>query len=177
MNAVLEILLIFLIIFLKELKRTQKLVTFDITNMYTNINNDLEIEAIMFWLQEDPNALAKRIPKEFIIEDLKLVIENNTFFYNGRYYLQIHGVALGQKCAQVFTTLVIAYLENKLHKKAEELYGHRNGQYIKQNWKQFLDDCFLPWKTTMDPVEEFRENILNTLDKGLTFTMKSQIPS
>ena len=71
---------------------------------------------------------------------------------------------MGQKCAPVFTTLVIAYLEKKLYKKVEELYKHRNGQYIKRNWKRFLDYCFLPWKATIGPVEKFRDNILNSLD-------------
>ena len=46
------------------------LVTFDITNMYTNINNVLGIEAIKFWLQENPNAFPERIPKQFILEAL-----------------------------------------------------------------------------------------------------------
>ena len=58
------------------------LVTFDITNMHTNVNSDLGIEAIKFWLKEDPNALLERIPNKSIVEGLKLVLESNTFFYN-----------------------------------------------------------------------------------------------
>ena len=140
--------------------------------MYTNINNDLGIEAISHWLEEDPNAIPRRIPKEFILEGLKLVLESNTFFYNGRYYLQIRGVAMGQKVAPTFVTLVLAYLEKKLYKKLEDHYGLVNGQYIKQSWKRFLDDCFIPWKTSIGPVEEFCD-ILNSLDSGSEFTMKS----
>ena len=48
--------------------------------MYTNVNNDLGIEAIKFWFQEDPNALPERIPKEFTVESLKLVLESNNYF-------------------------------------------------------------------------------------------------
>ena len=155
-----------------KVEKNTDLVTFDITSMYTNINNDLGIEAISHWLEEDPNAIPRRIPKEFILEGLKLVLESNTFFYNGRYYLQIRGVAMGQNVAPTFVTLVLAYLEKKLYKKLEDHYGLVNGQYIKQSWKRFLDDCCIPWKTSIGPVEEFCD-ILNSLDSGSEFTMKS----
>ena len=65
------------------------LATFDISSMYTNIDNGLGIEAIKYWLEKDPEAIPTRIPKEFIIERLKLVLETNTFFFNGQHYLQI----------------------------------------------------------------------------------------
>ena len=64
----------------EQLENNVILATFDISSMYTNINNDLGIEAIKYWLEKDPEAIPTRIPKEFIIERLKLVLETNTFF-------------------------------------------------------------------------------------------------
>ena len=69
----------FLSKFFQRVEKDTILVTFDITNMYTNIQNDLGIEAIKFWIQEDPNSLPKRIPKEFIVEGVNLL---PTAFYD-----------------------------------------------------------------------------------------------
>ena len=67
--------------------------------MYANIDNDLGIEAIKYWFKKDPEAVLSRIAKEFIIEGLNLVLETNTFFFDGKHYLQVRGVAMGQKVA------------------------------------------------------------------------------
>ena len=87
---------------------------------YTNIDNDLGIEAIKYWLEKDPEAIPSRIPKEFIIEGLKLVLETNTFFFDGKHYLQIRGVAMGQKATPTYVSLVMAYLELSFTKKPKK---------------------------------------------------------
>ena len=67
----------------EQLEDNVILATFDISSMYTNIDNDLGIEAVKYWLEKDPEATPSRIPKEFIIEGLKLVLETNTFSLMG----------------------------------------------------------------------------------------------
>ena len=72
------------------------LATFDITSMYTNINNDLRKEVINYWLEKDPDSLPRNISKEFILEALGIVLESNVFFFDNRYYLQIKAWRWGQ---------------------------------------------------------------------------------
>ena len=42
--------------------------TLDVTNMYTNIDNELEKEAIKYWLEKYPELIPRGISKEFILE-------------------------------------------------------------------------------------------------------------
>ena len=137
--------------------------------MYTNIDNDLGIEAIKYWLERDPEAIPSRIPKEFIIEGLKLVLETNTFFFDGKHCLQIRGVAMGQKVAPTYVSLVMAYLELKLHQETEKEYGTENKNYILKNWKRFPDDCFIPWNLKIASLDHFH-NLLNNLHPRIKFT-------
>ena len=88
--------------------------TFDITSMYTNIENSLGLEAIKFWLENYPDTKPSNIPDEFIINAIRIILEQNTFTFDNRTFILICGIAMGTKCAPIHATLVIAYLETKL---------------------------------------------------------------
>jgi hypothetical protein len=64
----------------------------------------LGIEAISFWIDKHQGALQTRISKECILEGIKLVLENNFFFFDNKYYLQIKGTAMGTKVAPTYAT-------------------------------------------------------------------------
>ena len=40
----------------------------DVTNMYTNIDNELGKEPIVYWLEKYPELIPRGISKEFILE-------------------------------------------------------------------------------------------------------------
>ena len=66
--------------------------------------------------------IPNRISKKFILNGIKLILENNNFCLNDTYYLQVKGTAMGTKFAPIYTTLVIAYLEyleETTYKKSE----------------------------------------------------------
>ena len=65
----------------------------------------------------------KRISKEFVLEDIKVILENNTFQFNDEYYIQTKGTAMGSKFAPIYSTLVLAYLEAKLYELSELDFG------------------------------------------------------
>ena len=155
----------------EQLEDNVILATFDISSMYTNIDffNDLGTEAIKYWLQRDPEAIPSCIPKEFIIEALKLVSETNTLFFDEKHYLQIRGMAVGQKVAPTYVSLVMAYLELKLHQETKKQYSTENNNYILKNWKRFLDDCFIPWNLKIASLNHFH-NLLNNLHPRIKFT-------
>ena len=106
-------------------------------------------------------------PKEFIIDGLKLVLENNVMTFNNKCYLQINGTAMGTKMAPTYATLVMGYLEMKLYQKIEEEYNYEIRTYFEENWKRFLDDCFLLW-----PYGNTRQliDIVNSLHPKIQFT-------
>ena len=70
------------------------LTSFDITCLYTNIPHNLGMEAIQYWLTKYLPSTAGRFSQEFIVEGKKIILQNNTFTFNDRTFLQIKGTAL-----------------------------------------------------------------------------------
>jgi len=61
------------------------LATFDISRMYTNINNNLGQDSIKFWPERYPESKTRNIPNEFILKALKIVLEYTTFTYERKH--------------------------------------------------------------------------------------------
>ena len=141
--------------------------TFDITSMYTNINNDSGYEAIRLWLERHPELTPSNVSKNFILDALKLVLEFNMFHFNNKIYLQIGGTAIGTKCA----TLVMAYFELQLYQKMEQNFGRDTRNKFNKDLGRYLDDCFINWDTNISPIQEIH-NILNNLHPRIKFTME-----
>ena len=48
--------------------------------------------------------------------------------------------------APTYANLTMAFLETKLYEKVKEKYGDNIHDYVKCNWKRFLDDGQIMWK-------------------------------
>ncbi|CAG2219099.1 unnamed protein product [Mytilus edulis] len=95
-----------------------RLVSFDVTSLYTNIPHDLGIEAIQYWVAKHRDAIPNRFTVDFILDSTKLILENNSFYFNGKNYLQHRGTAMGTKFAPTYATLVMGFLEQRLNDKS-----------------------------------------------------------
>ena len=97
--------------FLRKLPESVKpesyLVTFDVNSLYTNIPHDVGLSAVEYWIKKHPNLLPSRFNAKFITESIKLILENNVFFFDDKYYNQLHGTAIGTKMAPVYATLFL----------------------------------------------------------------------
>lgn len=147
------------------------LATFDIESLYSNIPHTLGLEAIKHWLEKYPDILNSRFSKDFILEGIKLILENNIFCFNNEYFRQEKGTAMGTKFAPVYATLTIGYLEEKLYENIAEKYDTEFCNYFRVYWKRFLDDCFIPWTKSLDELKTFHK-ILNNLHKDIKFTLE-----
>ena len=147
------------------------LTTFDITNMYSNINTKLGKEAIQYWVDNHPESLHPRFSKQFLIDVIELVLENNTFTFNNRNFRQIKGTAMGSKMSPNYSTLTLGYLEQKLYQHLNHLWGQDTSNQIKHKWKRYLDDCFIIWDLGEDKLNTFI-NIINNLNPHLKFTIE-----
>ena len=154
-----------------EVHENTLLVSFDVHSLYSNIPHKLGIEAITYWLTKFPDDSPIRFPKEFILEGITFILNNNTFHFNGNYFRQTKGTAMGTKFAPVYATLVMGYLEETLYEKIKIRFGHEFGNEFIQNWKRFLDDCFIPWIKSSSELPELKD-ILNNLHADITFTME-----
>ena len=91
------------------LEKDMKLVSFDITNMYTNIPMKELIKTIDNMCKQ--NDLDRIIYKE-IIQTCKLIITQNYFQHTNTQYLQEKGLAMGAPTTSIFSEIYLQYLEN-----------------------------------------------------------------
>ena len=147
------------------------LTSFDIEALYSNIPHKLGLEAIKYWIEKYPYTLNSRFSKEFILDGIKFILENNIFCFNDTFYRQEKGTAMGTKFAPVYATLTIGYLEEKLYTIIETNYDTEFQRYLKKYWKRFLDDCFVPWTKSEEELIEFH-SVLNNLHNDIRFTLE-----
>ena len=84
------------------------MVTFDITNLYSNIPHELGTQAISFWIEKYPEILHNK----FITEGIEIILNNNFFQFNNINYIQTLGTTMGTKMAPTYETLTLAYLKS-----------------------------------------------------------------
>ena len=74
------------------------LVSMDVTSLYTNIPHSDGIKACEeAWEERD----IKDPPTQTLVKVLTLVLKCNNFEFNGQYYLQVQGTAMGTKWHQL----------------------------------------------------------------------------
>ena len=73
--------------------------------------------------------------------------------------------------APTYATLALGYLEEMLYHRISEKLGEEYHEFIKMNWKRYLDDCFIIWSKEESNFN-IVYNILNTVDPDIKFTME-----
>ena len=162
----------------EQVPQTTLLVSFDVVSLYSNIPHDLGLEAIRFWLENYPDDIHRRFTKDFMLDGINFILKNNTFYFNGKFYRQKIGTAMGTKFAPVYATLVMGYLEEKLYIKVAAKFGEQFKEYFIKYWNRFLDDCFVPWTRSENDLHTLQD-MLNNLHRDISFTMEfshSQLP-
>ncbi|MCG8076000.1 MAG: GIY-YIG nuclease family protein, partial [Candidatus Thiodiazotropha taylori] len=147
------------------------LVSFDVVSLYSNIPHTLGQEAVSYWLEKYPELISERFSKDFILEGLKLILENNNFSFNDLHFNQSKGTAMGTKVAPTYATLVLGFLEETLYENIKLEMGEQFGQYVENQWKRYLDDCFILWQMSREDLN-IMESILNSLHEDIIFKIQ-----
>ena len=90
--------------------------------------------------------------------------------FDGCSYNQVRGTAMGTKFAPTYATLVLAYLEETLYTHLET-DNKEMAEYVKRNWKRFLDDCFMIWINPDDDLTKFHD-LINNLHQDIKSTIE-----
>ena len=123
------------------------LVSMDVTSLYTNIPQEEGITTVCNAYERFHNNRPP-IPTHFLIDMLRLILKENSFQFNGRNYLQIHGTAMGTKMAVSFANLFMAAVEREI------LNASRKKPLV---WKRYIDDVFSLWNISIEEIEGFIE--------------------
>jgi hypothetical protein len=124
------------------------LFTFDITNMYPNINNEIGIIALTWFLDEYTN-LDTRI-KELYIILAKIILNYSYIAYKNEIYKQIDGTAMGTNFAVCYATIYLFYINHTYYEK----YKY-NIAFI----KCFVDDGCGLWTGTINDLLNFLSDL------------------
>ncbi|CAF4389133.1 unnamed protein product [Rotaria sp. Silwood2] len=111
-----------------------KMVSFDITSLYTNIPVNETIDIILKHLYNDerpPPTIKKNDMKKL----LEFVTEKSHFIFNGKIYDQVDGVSMGSPLAPLLAEIFLQEFEKK-HLPLFDLMGIGY-------WKRYVDDNFV----------------------------------
>lgn len=129
----------------------------DINSLYTNIDTPSGLRAVQKMFRKYPDD--KRPDKE-VLELLEINLNRNDFEFNGEYYLQIKGTAMGKRFAPAYANIFMAIWEEEALAKCKKkpLY-----------YLRYLDDIWGIWIGSRQELDNFI-NILNTHDPSIKLT-------
>lgn len=142
------------------------LITADVTSLYTNMCIDRT-------LQVTRDALCTRGKhnkklNDYLLELLEITLRNNDFEFNGEYFLQTRGTAMGRSYAPGLADLYMQEIDNSA---CEGTYKILISLYFR-----FLDDIFSIWTGTLVELSNF-ETYLNSLIPGIHITFNASMES
>ena len=129
-----------------HIDKDEELVSFDVSALFTSIPVPTALDVINQLFTEHievPEARGKYgcsfeqntigLTKDEVMKLLKLVLENCVFSFQGNFFKQLHGAAMGSPCSPVVANIYMEYME----------YGiwSRTPLPIKE-WKRYVDDVF-----------------------------------
>lgn len=138
--------------------------TIDIDSLYTNIDTEAGLKAVKKLFNRYP---ARKRPDKEILQLLEINLTRNDFEFNGNFYLQIKGTAMGKRFAPAYANIFMAdWEENALSKCSKKPFIYL----------RYLDDIFGIWTHS---VEEFRQfiHILDTFDPSIRLKYNFHIQS
>jgi len=127
-----------------KLPKNTILVSMDVTSLYTNIPQEEGIttvcEAHEEFYHENPP-----IPR-YLREMLTLILQENSYQFSGKDYLQTHGTAMRTKMAVAFANIFMTKIEIEIL---------RQSNMKPFFWKRFIDDVISMWNTSKDKIRDF----------------------
>ena len=135
------------------------LVSMDVTSLYTNIPQEEGINTICVAYDKFHNNNPP-VPRQLLETALRLILQENSFQFNEKNYLQIHGTAMGTKMAVSFANIFMAKIETEILSRSK---------YKPLVWKRYIDDIFSLWNTNRENIQMFID-LANNHHQTIKFT-------
>ena len=136
------------------------LVTGDITSLYTNMLIDRTVDCVRKAFADNP---ANDRPDDYIIQLLEIALKNNDFEFDGKFYLQIMGTAMGKRFAPALANLYLLDFDR----------GAKANFEIKPKlFFRFLDDVFFLFPKNQAHRLSDYEAFLNSLIPNIKITLE-----
>jgi len=138
-----------------SIKKEAILFSLDVNSLYTNIPIAKGIETVKYFFDKYPDQ--NRSDKH-ILSLLSISLYKNDFVFNGKYFRQTKGVAMGKQFAPNFANLYMSRWENHV---LNELSGLK--PII---WLRYIDDIFGIWEHSLTDLLTFIGKI-NKIDENI----------
>jgi hypothetical protein len=139
------------------------LCTFDVTSLYTNIPHDDGLATLRATYSTALPMEEQILDTGTVISLTKIILENNVFEFNNKYYVQGSGTAMGTKMAPAYANIFMYQLENEFLK----------GRTLKPTvYFRFLDDGFMLWEHGLTTLLEFMDDF-NKVHPSIKFTVQN----
>ena len=123
------------------------LFTIDVDSLYTNIDINSGLKAVKNIFQKHPD---KNRPDKEILTLLHINLIKNDFTFNGRYYLQIKGTAMGKRFAPSYANIFMAQWEGEALATCARL---------PLIFLRYLDDIFGVWQHSEEEFQDFFQHL------------------
>ena len=140
------------------------IITIDVVDMYNSIPHADGVAACKDALQKHSSFTKRQI--DLILELISLVLTNNCFSFQGKFYRQIRGTAMGSPFAPAYANIFMNHL---WHQKIVPVLP------LPLWLKRFLDDIIAIYLSSVDTDELLR--ILNSCHDTTKFTISGKAPS
>ena len=154
-----------------EVNKNFQMATYDVENLYGNITHELGLEAVKFWLEKCPRETS-RISNKFILNAVNIILKNNIFQFNGRFYRQLRGTAMGTKMAPIYATLSLGFLENKLYSSVLNNFSFNIYDKFRKHYFRYLDDILILYDCSTLSINNISD-LLNSLCSDLHFKLET----
>uniref|UniRef100_A0A8C5Q0P8 Reverse transcriptase domain-containing protein n=1 Tax=Leptobrachium leishanense TaxID=445787 RepID=A0A8C5Q0P8_9ANUR len=124
------------------------LVTSDVQSLYTIIPHKNGLEATEYFLKKNDTLQPEQIV--FILEGIRLILENNYFYFQNDFYMQLNGTAMGSRFAPSYANLFMAFWEESFLPK------YQNNLVC---YKRYIDDIFFIWKGGIHTLQAFLQDL------------------
>lgn len=129
----------------------------DVASLYTNIDIVSGVNAVKKWFARYPDPLR---PDGELVQLLEINLRRNDFVFNGKYYLQIKGTAMGKKFAPAYANIFMANWEEEVFHKCHKKPLH---------YFRYLDDIWGVWTGSKEEFQTFL-GTLNSHDPSIQLT-------
>lgn len=126
----------------------------DVDSLYTNIDIKSGLQVVKKTFEKHPNP---ERPDMEVLQLLEINLTKNDFVFNGEFYLQIKGTAMGKRFAPAYANLFMANWEEEVLTKCPKKPLH---------YFRYLDDIWGVWCYSKEDFVEFI-GILNSHDPSI----------
>ncbi|CAH1253587.1 CAD [Branchiostoma lanceolatum] len=147
----------------RRVEEDEELCSFDVVSLFTSVPVNKALDIILRRLQED-STLPQRstLSPTQIVNLLKVCLDCTYFLYDGNFYQQIHGAAMGSPVSPIVCNLYMEHLEQLAISTAP---------HPPLWWFRYVDDTHTKLKKAH--AQEFIDH-LNSLDPDIKFTSEKE---